>query len=263
MRLYSNIIVVVFYIIVIGYLAYCGRRGKDTASDAPIVQRGVFALAEGWSVLGTTAIIGFGGAAAMFGFSLLWLCFLSILVGIFIAFVFFGARTRRMGMALNVQSLPELLGERYQSRFIQGFAGLVIFVFIPLLGAAVLIGIARLIEVLLHVPYPASLLACFLFMVFFIITGGLKGVRYADVLQGLIVFAMVVILCFWTYHVLGGIVPAHQILTAIAPLVPERLAQAGHEGWTAGLRWGSPLWWIAWSSLIYGVGIGTLCSPNS
>lgn len=260
--MYSNIIVVVLYIIVIGYLASRERGGSGTASGSMTATRGVFAFADEGSLLGTVAIIGFGGAAAMFGFSLLWLSLLAILVGVFITFVFFGARTRRMGMALHAQSFPEMLGERYQSRFIQGFAGLVVFAFIPLFGAAILIGIARLIEVLLHVPYPASLLACSLFMVFFIIIGGLKGMRYADIFQGLIVFVMVGILCFWTYHLLGGIVPAHQILTAIAPLVPERLAQAGHEGWTAGLRWGSPLWWIAWSSLIYGVGIGTLVQPQ-
>jgi len=261
MRLYSNIIVVVLYIIVMGYLAYRGRRGGGKASGSMIAKRGVLSLAYGGNVIGAAAIIGFGGAAALFGFSLLWLCLLSILLGIFIAFVFFGARTRRMGIALHAQSFPEMLGERYQSRFIQGFAGMVVFAFIPLFGAAILIGVARLIEVSFHVPYLTGLLAFSLFVVIFIVIGGLTEVWYVDTAHGLVVFAMLAILCFWTYHLLGGIVPAHQALTAIAPLVPERLAEAGHEGWTAGLRWGSPLWWIAWSSLIYGVGIGTLVQP--
>jgi len=261
MRLYSNIIVVVLYIIVMGYLAYRGRKGNGTASDSMIAERGVFSLAYEGSLIGTAAIIGFGGAAALFGFSLLWLNFLAILVGIFIAFVFFGKRTRRMGIALHAQSFSEILGERYQSRFIQGFAGMVVFAFIPLFGAAILIGVARLIEVSFHVPYPVGFLAFALLLILFIIIGGLKGVRYTDTVHGLVIFAMMAILCFWTYHLLGGIVPAHQALTSIAPLVPERLADAGLQGWTAGLRWGSPLWWIAWSSLIYGVGIGTLVQP--
>jgi SSS family solute:Na+ symporter len=73
---------------------------------------------------------------------------------------------------------------------------------------------------------------------------------------------MMAILCYWTYKLLGGIIPAHQALTEIATLVPERLADGGLQGWTAGWRVGSPLWWITSSSIIYGVGVGTLVQPQ-
>ena len=76
----------------------------------------------------------------MFGMSLLWLTFLNIFVGIFIAFVFLGGRTRQMGHRLDAHTFPELLGRRFDSKFIQVMAGLVIFVFMPLYAAAVLIG---------------------------------------------------------------------------------------------------------------------------
>ena len=266
MRLYINICVVIVYLIVVGYLAYKGRRKTRTISDYMIAGRempsGVIALSYGATFVGTTAIIGFGGAAALFGFSLLWLSFFTIVIGIFIAFVFFGKRTRSMGLALNAQTFPEILGERYQSRFIQGFAGMVVFAFIPIYGAAVLIGGARFVEVSLHIPYAVSLLAFSLFLAFCIIMGGIKAVMYTDAFQGIVIFCMMVILCFLTYYLLGGIIPAHQALTAIAPLVPESLALEGLQGWTAGLKLGSPFWWIACSSIIYGVGIGTLTQPQ-
>ncbi len=38
--------------------------------------------------------------------------------------------------------------------------------------------------------------------------------------------------------------------------------EGGIQGWSAGLRFGSPVWWIACSSIIYGVGIGTLVQPH-
>ena len=258
--------IVILYLIVVCYLVYRGWRLTRTTSDYMIAGRemhpGVMTLSYGATFVGTTIIIGFGGAAALFGFSLLWLSFLNIMVGIFIAFVFFGTRTRSMGLALDVHTFPEILGERYQSRFIQGFAGLVIFAFIPIYAAAVLIGIARCIEIFLHIPYAVGLLAFCLFLTLYVMMGGLKAVMYTDAFQGVVMFVMMAILCFWTYHLLGGIIPAHQALTDIAPLVPEKWVFDGHQGWTTGLTLGSPFWWIVYSSILYGVGIGVLAQPQ-
>ena len=258
--------IVILYLIIVCSLVYTGWRRTRTTSDYMIAGRemhpGVMTLSYGTTFVGTTVIIGFGGAAALFGFSLLWLSFLSIMVGIFIAFVFFGTRTRRMGLALDAHTFPEILGERYQSRFIQGFAGLVIFAFIPIYAAAVLIGIARFIEVLLHIPYGVGLLAFCLFLAFYVIMGGLKAVMYTDAFHGVVLFVTMAILCFLTYQLLGGIIPAHQALTDIAPLVPEKWVRDGHQGWTAGLTLGSPFWWIVYSSIFYGVGIGVLAQPQ-
>jgi len=261
-----TICIVILYLMVVCYLVYKGWKRTRTTADYMIAGRGmhpgVMVLSYGATFIGTTIIVGFGGVAALFGFSLLWLSFFNIMVGIFIAFVFFGTRTRRMGLALDAHTFPEVLGERYQSRFIQGFAGLVIFAFIPIYVAAVLIGIARFIEVSLHIPYAVGLLAFCLFLAFYVIMGGLKAVMYTDAFQGVVMFVMMAILCLWTYHLLGGIIPAHQALTDIAPLVPEKWVRDGHQGWTAGLTLGSPFWWIVYSSIIYGVGIGVLAQPQ-
>jgi solute:Na+ symporter, SSS family len=222
---------------------------------------GVLGLSQGATLIGTTAI-GFGGQAATFGFSFLWVGFFSILVGVFIAFVFCGKRTRLMGRALNAYTFPEVLGERYQSPFIQGFAGICLFAFIPIYAAAILSATARLIEVSLHIPFLVALSAFALFLVLYVILGGFKGVKYIDAFHGVFMFVMMAIFCFWTYMLLGGVIPAHQALTAIAPLVPERLIDGGLQGWTAALRMGSPFWWIACSSIICGVGIGALVQPQ-
>jgi SSS family solute:Na+ symporter len=261
-----NSVVVILYLVAVCYLAYKGRKVMRASSDYIIAGQempsGVIGLSYGATLIGTTAIIGFGGTAAVFGFSLLWVGFFCILAGVFIAFVFLGKRTRRMGRALNAYTFPEVLGERYQSRFIQGFAGIVVFAFIPIYAAAILIGIARFIEVSLHIPYIIALAAFSLFLVLYVILGGFRGVKYIDAFHGVFMFVMMAIFCYWTYKLLGGIIPAHQALTAIAPMVPERLAEGGLQGWTAGLRLGSPFWWIACSSIIYGVGIGTLVQPQ-
>jgi SSS family solute:Na+ symporter len=154
------------------------------------------------------------------------------------------------------------LGERYQSPFIQGFAGIVVFAFIPIYAAAILIAMARLIEVSLHIPYLLALAAFALFLVLYVTLGGFRGVKYTDAFHGIFMCVIMAIFCYRTYKLLGGVIPAHQALTAIAPLIPERLFEGGIQGWSAGLRFGSPVWWIACSSIICGVGIGSLVQPH-
>jgi SSS family solute:Na+ symporter len=261
-----NIIVAVVYLGVACFLAYRAHRRHPPSSDYMIagkeVPSTVIALSSGANAVGTTAVIGFGGAAALFGFSLVWLSSVIVILGVFISFIFLGKRVRRMGSALNAYTFPEVLGERYQSRFIQGFAGLIVFILIPIYAGAIIIGVARFIEVSLHIPYAIGLVAFSLFLALYVVLGGLRGVPHSGAFHSVVAFLMMAILCYWTYKLLGGIIPAHQALTEIAPLVPERLAEGGVQGWTAGLRPGSPFWWIVCSSIIYGVGIGALVQPQ-
>jgi SSS family solute:Na+ symporter len=239
----------------------------------------VMAMSYGATFISTSAIIGFGGAAGLFGFPLLWLTFLNIFVGVFIAMVFFGKRTRRLGLALDAHTFPELLGQRYQSRFVQGFAGLVVFFFIPVYAAAVLIGICRMIEASVievmvnHFGYVASpalsasvfntaLFGFSAILALYVITGGLKAVMYTDAFQATIMLIMMIVLIVFTYSRLGGVIDAHRALTDMAHYMPRQFQDQGLLGWTQGAKFGSPLWLVIYTTIIYGVGIGVLAQPQ-
>ena len=120
-----------------------------------------------WSMIGawvsamatlTAAIVGFGGIAGKYGMGILWLAWLNVIVGIFIAFAFLGKRTRRIGHNLGSVTFPEFLGRRFNSRFIQVASGLIIFCGMPLYAAVVLIGAARFMETSLALNFSLSLL---------------------------------------------------------------------------------------------------------
>jgi len=261
-----KIVFSVIYLIIVFYLGYRGWRETKRASDYLLAGRGmnpfVMSMSYGATFISTSAIIGFGGAAGLYGFPLLWLTFLNIFVGIFIAMVYFGKRTRRMGVALDSHTFPELLGQRYQSRFIQGFAGAVIFLFIPIYAAAVLIGIARFLEVYLLLPYNWGIIIFTLILCIYTVTGGLKGVMYTEAFQGTIMFVMMVLFIIFTYAKLGGIISGNEALTNLAPQTPEKLKALGMIGWTQGTTWFSPLWWTIYSTIIFGVGVGVLAQPQ-
>jgi len=267
----TTIIVVVAYLMAVGYLGYRGYRQTKTAADYLVAGRSihpvVMALSYGATFISTSAIVGFGGVAGLFGMSVLWLTFLNIFVGIFIAFVFLGGPTRRMGHHLDAHTFPELLGRRFGSKFIQVFAGLVIFFFIPLYSAAVLIGGCEFISTQFHIDYTVALLVFSVIIAAYVVIGGLKGVMYTDALQGSVMFIGMLILLIFTYAKVGGVAGGHSSLTELADLVPGKLKAIGHAGWTAmpPFGWGETkynLWWIVVSTITLGVGIGVLAQPQ-
>ena len=155
------IIIIALYMFGIGYLGFRGWRDTKNTTDYLIAggdtHPAVMALSYGATFISTSAIIGFGGAAAMFGMSLHWLTFFNIFIGVFVAFVFFGARTRTMGHHLQAHTFPELLGKRFQSRTLQVFGGLLIVVFMPIYTASVLIGAANVVVACFNINYDAAL----------------------------------------------------------------------------------------------------------
>lgn len=263
----GKILGILIYLGVIFYLGYRAWKKTKESTDYMLAGRDmnpfVLAMSYGATFVSTSAIIGFGGVSGMFGMSLLWLTFLTIFVGIFIAMVFFGKRTRRMGLALDAHTFPELLGRRYKSKFIQQFTGVVIFLFIPVYAAAVLIGICRMLEVAFPaVSYMAWLLIVTALVAMYVVTGGLRAVMYTDAFQGSIMAIMMLILIVTTYYLLGGVTEAHQALTDMINLVPEKLLKGGMTGWTEGPKMQSPIGLTIYTTIIYGVGIGVLAQPQ-
>ncbi|MDF7824589.1 sodium:solute symporter family protein [Pontiellaceae bacterium B12227] len=260
------IIIVVAYLCAIGYLGFRGFKSTKNATDYLLGGREahpyVMAMSYGATFISTSAIIGFGGASAIFGMSLLWLPFLNIFLGIFIAFWLFGSRTRRMGLRLDAHTFPELLGRRFQSRFIQGAAGLIIFLFVPMYASAVLTGAAKYLAYQFGMEYNTALFVFSVIIALYVVMGGIKGVMYTDALQATIMLIGLSFLLVMTYQKLGGVTTAHQALTDMAELVPAKLQAAGHQGWTRMPKFGTPLWWTAVSTIIMGVGIGVLAQPQ-
>ena len=125
------IVILVVYLLATVLLGYLGWRNTRNASDYMVGGRRthpyVMAISYGATFISTSAIVGFGGQAANLGLGLLWLTFLNILFGIFIAFIFFGKKTRLIGHNLDAHTFPELLGKRYDSRAIQRIGGIIIF----------------------------------------------------------------------------------------------------------------------------------------
>lgn len=260
-------IIVIIYMFIIALLGYLGYKRTKDASDFllggsktnPIIM----ALSYGATFISASAIVGFGGYSATFGMGIQWLCMLNMLMGVIIAFIFFGRRTRKLGAQHNARTFSQLLGLHYKSRTIQIFIGAIIFIGMPLYAAVVMKGGAVFIEQIFQIDLDIALLVFTLIVAAYVITGGIKGVMYTDALQALIMFGCMAFMLFWFYHFMGmGFTEANRELTELAPHVPERFKDLGHQGWTAMPVAGSPQWYTLVTSLILGVGIGCLAQPQ-
>jgi SSS family solute:Na+ symporter len=249
--------------IALGYIGYRRTKGDDDYLVAGRqVHPVVLALSYGATFISTSAIIGFGGVAAQLGMGMIWLTALNIGLGIFIAFVFFGKRTRSIGSRLRAVTFPDLMGKCYRSPFMQYAAGIVIVIAMPLYTAAILIGGAQFITSTLQVPYTTSLIAFAAIVALYVVLGGLIAVMYTDALQGGIMLVGMTILLVLTYVSLGGIVEANSALDAMSNLVPQGLAAGGMTGWASMPALGSSIWLTMVTTLVLGVGIGVLAQPQ-
>lgn len=256
-------IIYIFLLVAVGYYAW---KKTNSSEDFMIAGKDthpvIMALSYGATFISTAAIVGFGGVAGEYGMSVLWLAFLNIIVGIFIAFVFLGKRTRRMGHSLNSLTFPDFLGKRFNSKFIQHASGLIIFCAMPLYAAVVLIGAARFLESSLMLDFGISLFILAVIITLYVFFGGIKGVMYTDALQAVIMVVAMIFLLAFVYWMFGGIVPANLALTNMVDLYPASAIAAGGTGWTTFPTAGSPFWWELVSSTLIGVGIGVLAQPQ-
>lgn len=264
-------IIILIYLLITAFFGYLGYKRTKTAADYHVAGRNtnpvVMALSYGATFISTSAIVGFGGAAGQFGMGVLWLTFLNIFAGIFIAFVVFGKRTRKIGRNLDAHTFPELLGLRFRSKFIQGFAGSIILVFMPIYAASVIKGGVDFIQSFFGISYQVSLLLFVAVVAVYVFMGGIKGVMYTDAFQGFVMFVGMTFLIVFTYSKLGGMTNAHRQLTEMFnnPAVKEQTAalmKGGFIGWTSMPRFGSPIWWNLVTTIVMGVGIGVLAQPQ-
>jgi len=251
------------------FLGYLGFKKTKTADDYYVAGRKmgalVIAFSYGATFISAVALIGFSGISSIYGHSILWLAFLNISVGILIAFVFYGFRTRRMGLSLKAVTLPELLGNRFNSTKLQASSGLIIAVFMIFYTTAVFLAISTLFQQTFGIPYWVCVVVFTLVVGIYLIVGGLYAVMWTHAVQGILMVIGMLILTIGVYIMLGGVGPAHE---ATAALTPEMLGSIGSPAASQapnGLTSMPPVLskpFFLLLTLVFGVGIGVLAQPQ-
>lgn len=262
-----GLMALLFVIMTLG-LGYFGYRNTKN-SDEFLLGRNkasavVIALSYGATFLSASAVIGFGGQAAVHGTSLMWLCFLNLALGVVVAFIVFGDRTRKLGRKLGASTFADLLGKIYKSKGIRMYTAIIIMVMMPIYCAAVLKGGVNSLAVITGIDYNILLLVLSLLVALYVVYGGIIAVMYNDAMQALIMLAGMIAIFAVTIGTLGWD-EFHQLTDLSIAFASSELPKGvlpGWTGWTSFPEMFSPEWWTVLSTFILGVGIGALTQPQ-
>ena len=228
----------------------------------------IIALSYGATFLSASAVIGFGGQTAVHGMSLMWLCFLNLFLGLVVAFLVFGKRTRRLGRKLGAATFADFLGKIYGSKGIRVFTAILILVMMPIYAAAVLKGGVNSLAVITGLTdyYNYILIALSIIVAIYVVYGGIIAVMYNDALQALIMFLGMSVILVVTYLYTGGIEAGNNAMVDIWNIkmadVSTLGVAPGFSGWTEFSEFGSKEWLTVVTTFIMGVGIGALTQPQ-
>ncbi len=264
------LVMMVIFIAVTVALGVFGYRNTKSNQDYLLGRNKsnpvVIALSYGATFLSASAVIGFGGQAAVHGLSLMWLCFLNMFIGLMVAFVLFGKRTRRLGKSLKASTFADLLGKIYKSRGIRAFTALIIIVMMPIYCAAVLKGGVNSLAVITGLTdyYDLILLGLAFVVGVYVVYGGIIAVMYNDAFQAIVMFIGMAIILVTTYVTLGGITSANSALVSLwdQNVWTSTGTLSGFNGWASFADFGSNEWLLVVTTFILGVGIGAVTQPQ-
>ena len=228
----------------------------------------IIALSYGATFLSASAVIGFGGQAAVHGMSVMWLCLLNLFVGLIVAFLVFGGPTRRKGRALGASTYADLLGKIFKSKGIRAFTAILIIVMMPIYAAAVLKGGVNSLAVITGLTeyYDYILIALAVIVAVYVVYGGIIAVMYNDAFQAAIMFIGMVVILIVTYSYFGGVTAGNSALDGLWDQSIADLGslgvQEGFNGWTQFSDFGSKEWLTVVTTFLLGVGIGALTQPQ-
>ena len=260
--------------IFIGLTIYLGLYGFRSTKDNSQFLLGknkanpvLIALSYGATFISASAIVGFGGVSAKYGLSIMWLTVLCIFVGTILAFIVFGKRTRKIGNKLGAFTFADFLGKRFESPTIRTVVSLIILIGMPIYCAAVLIGGVNFISVTVGIDKNVALMALSLIVALYVTLGGVIAVMYNDALQAGIMFIGMVFILIFTFWQLGGITEAFNSLSSLWDVKVldgsvSGLISNGMNGWTSMPSFGTPIWLTVVTTLLMGVGIGSIAQPQ-
>ena len=228
MSLVVIILVFVCLMLIIG--AYAKRRTSFGADEYYLAGRKVSGLIS-WSTYFSTTysafmLVGLVGFSYMFGVGALGFE-LIYLMGLMLA-VFFGPYFYAASRVNGYLTPSQILGDRYESRMVGFTAALIYLVFLIPYMSVQLIGPAIIFDKLSNhtLPFEIGVLIMATTVLLYTFIGGMRGVAWTDLIQGLIFLSSALALLLHVFSMAGGF-NAFSILEAKHP---ELLSVPGGMG---------------------------------
>ncbi len=145
----------------------------------------------------------------------------------FVPLYFFGGRVRRIGAREGYVTQAEFVGQRFDSRLVTGLMGFAsVVAFLPYLVIQ-LKGAGIVMHHALGWSPTVGAAVVYAFVTAYVVLGGMRGVGWTNVVQGIVMVVVVWSLGLWIpYELFGGV---GQMFDHVAERAPEYLVLPGPE----------------------------------
>jgi sodium/proline symporter len=177
----------------------------------------VTALSYVAAYFSTVLIVGGGGFGYAYGLSTLWIGAANVLVGCTLAWILLGRRVRQFTARLKTMTVPGFLAQRFQAREARVLSALVISAFLVVYNVSVLVGMGRIFEVLMGIPYEAGVVLSGAIITLYVVLGGYLAVVWTSFFQAWVMGIGLILLAVAALRAVGGLSTAVVKLAEIDP----------------------------------------------
>ncbi len=225
------ILLLLFFGCMIGVGLYA-RKSAGSTTDFVLGGRSVgpwlSAFAYGTSYFSAVVFVGYAGQFGWkYGISSTWIGIGNAIIGSLIAWVIMGRRTRVMTHHLEVATMPDFFGRRYNSNVLKLVASAIAFVFMIPYTASVYNGLSRLFGMAFDIPYTVCVVTMAVLTGVYVILGGYMATAINDFIQGIIMLIGIVAVIAAVLAGQGGFMEAIRTLSELESDIPVTLGQKG------------------------------------
>ena len=197
------------------------RRSANSMTDFVLGGRSVgpwlSAFAYGTSYFSAVVFVGYAGQFGWkYGLASTWIGLGNAVIGSLLAWVAMGRRTRVMTHHLEVATMPDFFGRRYDSNVIKIVASAIAFVFMIPYTASVYNGLSRLFGMAFDIPYTVCVITMAVLTGVYVILGGYMATAINDFIQGIIMIFGIVAVVFAVLNSQGGFLAALDKLASVS-----------------------------------------------
>ncbi|MFE8701323.1 sodium/proline symporter PutP [Cytobacillus sp. FJAT-54145] len=242
----STATLVTFIIYLLGMLAIgiFFYRMTSSLSDYVLGGRtlgpGVAAISAGASDMSGWLLLGLPGAAYVSGFSSAWIA-IGLAIGAYINWQFVARRLRSYSeVSNNSITIPDYLENRFKdsSKSLRVISALVILLFFTFYTSSGMVAGAKLFEASFGFQYETALWIGAIVIISYTFLGGFLAVSWTDFIQGILMFAALIIVPFAAISEVGGWGYAVDTVSTLNPDGIDILAGTTTMGIISLMAWG-------------------------
>lgn len=257
------IVLGLYLVLMIAIGVYCNKRFTNSLNGFLLGGRSlgpwIFALTYGSTYVSTAAFIGNAGSGYKSGMAYMLMPVPQILL-IPLGMLIVAPRLRVLSQRLNVMTIPQMLGGRYKSTYMQFVGSVVILICIIPMMVSVTKGGALAVAQLLNLSYGVSVFLVSGVALAYLVFGGFMARVYTDLVQGSVMFIgmlLIVIFGLWSFGGVSG------LADKLATVDTRLLETPGPTGWHDLLLFSSVFALTPWGSPQYVQTIFTINKKRS